>query len=108
MSTFVEVANGATGAANSFSMKALLVQEVAQFFQVIARNRGLVGGYRVVSVVVMAARRVVYAIGQVYQLVRDRDFNRLWLHVWFNEDDMAVCQFVLRTTLSLLPTGERG
>jgi hypothetical protein len=58
-------------------MQALIVQEVAQLFHIIARNRGFIGGYRVVPVVVVAAWRAMYAISQVDQFVRYRDFERL-------------------------------
>ncbi len=95
MGAFVEVANGAAGATDAFAMQALIVQEMAQLFHIIARNRGFIGGYRVVSVVVMAARRAMYAISQVNQFVRYRHFERLWLHIRFDKYDMAVGRFVL-------------
>ena len=92
--TFVEVANGTAGATDTFSMQAFIVQKVAQLFHIVARNRGFIGGYRVVSVMMMTARCAMYAISQMDQFVRYRDFKRLWLHIRFNEDDMAVGRFV--------------
>jgi hypothetical protein len=38
----------------------------------------------------MAARGGVNAVGEMDQFVGDGYFDGLWLHVWFDEDEMAM------------------
>ena len=88
--TFIKVTDRPASAAHVFATYALFVEQAAQLYQVIAGNGGFVGCDGIVPVMAVAARRSIDPVCQVNQFVRYRDLDRLWLHIRFDKDQMAM------------------
>ena len=86
----VPVANGADFPSYAFATRALLVEQQAQFFQSIACDSRFVNCDRVMPMMMVTARSAIDAVRQVNQFMCYGHFDRLWLHVWLDENEVPV------------------
>lgn len=90
--TLVEVANRPTLATYLFTVHTFFVQEVPEFFQAIARDRGFIGGNGVITMMAVFPRGATDAVCQVNEFMGHGYFQRLGLHIWLYKNEVSMAR----------------